>query len=128
LGVVSDGQHPIRRAVAGVLPGVPHQLCQFHYLREAAKEVYEAERHAKKELKAQKARARVEAHRAGVGGQGRRRSRGRVRGYCLAVRSAITDVGRAPLSASGIKLHDRIEAIEGSIERVVGAKRGFQES
>jgi hypothetical protein len=50
-GVVSDGQHPIRRAVARVLPGVPHQLCQFHYLREAAKEVYEADRHAKKELK-----------------------------------------------------------------------------
>jgi hypothetical protein len=51
-----------------------------------------------------------------------------LRGYCLAVRSAITDDGRAPLSASGIKLHERIEAIEGSIERVVGAKRGFQES
>jgi hypothetical protein len=50
-----------------------------------------------------------------------------VHGYCLAVRSAITDDGRPPLSASGIKLHDRIEAIEGSIERV-GAKRGFQES
>jgi hypothetical protein len=51
IGVISDGQHPIRRAVARVLPGVPHQLCQFHYLREAAKEVYEADRHAKKELK-----------------------------------------------------------------------------
>ncbi len=48
IGVISDGQHPIRRAVARVLPGVPHQLCQFHYLREAAKEVYEADRHAKK--------------------------------------------------------------------------------
>lgn len=35
-GVISDGQHQIRRAVAGALPGVPHQLCQFHYLREAA--------------------------------------------------------------------------------------------
>jgi transposase-like protein len=50
-GLISDGQHPIRRAVKRVLPGVPHQLCQFHYLREAAKEVYEADRHAKKELK-----------------------------------------------------------------------------
>jgi hypothetical protein len=48
-----------------------------------------------------------------------------VRGYCLALRSAITDDGRAPLSASGIKLHERIEAIEGSIERVMGARRGF---
>ena len=41
-----------------------------------------------------------------------------VRGYCLAVRSAITDDGRPLLSASGIKLHERIEAIHASIERV----------
>src|SRR5215212_9298518 len=27
IGVISDGQHPIRRAVARLLPGVPHQLC-----------------------------------------------------------------------------------------------------
>ncbi len=33
--------------------GVPHQLCQFHYLREAAHPVFEADRHAKKELKKQ---------------------------------------------------------------------------
>jgi hypothetical protein len=51
LGLISDGQHPIRRAVAGVLPRVPHQLCQTHYLREAAKEVYEADRHAKRNSK-----------------------------------------------------------------------------
>src|SRR5215210_5208347 len=50
-GIISDGQHAIRKAVGSALPGVPHQLCQFHYLREAAKEVYEADRHAKKELK-----------------------------------------------------------------------------
>jgi hypothetical protein len=50
-GVVSDGQTSIRRAVERALPGVPHQLCQFHFLREAANPVYEADRHAKKELK-----------------------------------------------------------------------------
>ena len=50
-GVISDGQHSIRNAVQAVLPEVPHQLCHFHYLREAAKPVYEADRHAKKELK-----------------------------------------------------------------------------
>lgn len=33
------------------LPGVPHGLCHFHYLREAAKPIYAADRHAKKELK-----------------------------------------------------------------------------
>ena len=50
-GVVSDGQDTIRKAVARTLPGVPHQLCHFHYLREAARPIYEADRHAKKELK-----------------------------------------------------------------------------
>lgn len=52
-GVISDGQQSIRRAVEVALPGVPHGLCHFHYLREAAKPIYEADRHAKKELKKQ---------------------------------------------------------------------------
>jgi hypothetical protein len=50
-GVVSDGQHSLRNAVASALPGVPHQLCHFHSLKEAALPVYEADRHAKKLLK-----------------------------------------------------------------------------
>jgi hypothetical protein len=50
-GVVSDGQHSIRTAVARALPGVSQQLCHFHYLREAARPIFEADRHAKKELK-----------------------------------------------------------------------------
>src|SRR5262245_54019154 len=49
--VVSDGQDSIRKAVAQAFPGVPHQRCHFHYLREAAQPIYEADRHAKKELK-----------------------------------------------------------------------------
>jgi hypothetical protein len=52
-GVISDGQHSIRNAVARALPEVPHQLCHFHYLREAAKPISDADRHAKKELKKQ---------------------------------------------------------------------------
>ena len=50
-GVISDGQQSIRKAVEVALPGVPHGLCHFHYLREAAKPIYEADRHAKKKLK-----------------------------------------------------------------------------
>lgn len=120
-GIVSDGQHPIRRAVARVLAGAPHQLCQFHYLREAAKEVYEADRHAKKELKKRVRGVRpIERELEGRADPDSEA----LRGYCLAVRSAITDDGRPLLSASGIKLHERIEAIRSSIERV-SAKRGF---
>src|SRR4051794_16871367 len=45
-GVISDGQDSIRKAVARALPGVPHQLCHFHYLREAVKPISEADRDA----------------------------------------------------------------------------------
>src|SRR4051812_27954525 len=50
-GVVSDGQHSGRRAVWLALPGGPRQLCQSHYLREAALPIFEADRHAEKEPK-----------------------------------------------------------------------------
>jgi hypothetical protein len=53
VGIVSDGQQSIRKAVEVALPGIPHGLCHFHYLREASKVIYEADRHAKKELKKQ---------------------------------------------------------------------------
>jgi hypothetical protein len=113
--VISDGQHSIRKAVQAVLPDVPHQLCHFHYLREAAKPVYEADRHAKKELKkhlrgirpierAIEQRTDTEAE--------------AIHGYCLAVRSALTDDGRPPLAAPGLKLYERITAIAASLTRV----------
>src|SRR5437868_7768485 len=49
--VISDAEPAIRAAVRDVLAGVPHQLCQFHYLRQASKPIVEADQHAKKELK-----------------------------------------------------------------------------
>jgi hypothetical protein len=114
-GVISDGQQSIRKAVEVALPGVAHGLCHFHYLREAAKVIYAADRHAKKELKKQV---------RGVRGIERSVANSddpvseAVRGYCLAVRSALTDDGRPPLEASGLKLRSRLTLIEGSLERV----------
>ncbi len=119
-GVVSDGQHSVRLAVRLALPGVPHQLCQFHYLREAAHPVFEADRHAKKELK-KKVRGVRPVERS-VGDRDDAEAEA-VRGYCAAVRSAITDDGRPPLAASGLKLKDRLEAVATSLDRVA-AKRG----
>ena len=40
VGVVSDGQMALRQAVAQVFPHVPHQLCQFHDLREAGRPIW----------------------------------------------------------------------------------------
>ena len=40
------------------------------------------------------------------------------RSYCLAVRSALTDDGRAPLEASELKLQERLTLISDSLARV----------
>jgi hypothetical protein len=123
LGVISDGQHSIRKAVAHALPGVPHQLCQFHSLREAARPIFEADRHAKKELK---------KHVRGVRPIERALdddtsdAADAIRGYCLAIRSALTDDGRPPLAASGLTLKDRLEAVADSLGRVAHADRPQQ--
>jgi hypothetical protein len=124
-GVVSGGRHSIRNAVAAALPGVPHQLCQFHYLREAALPVYEADRHAKKELK---------KHVRGVR-EIERQVEGRsdpeaevVRGSCAAVRGALTDDGRPPLDSAGLRLRDRLGAVAESLARVGAAKGGHPAS
>lgn len=113
--VISDGQQSIRNAVAQALPGVPHQLCHFHYLREAAKPVVDADRHAKKELKKRvrnirplerAVEERTDAEAAIV------------RGYAVAVRSALTDDGMAALDAPGLRLHERLSQIQESVQRM----------
>src|SRR6266436_8462385 len=114
-GVISDGEETIGSAVAFVFPGVPHQLCQFHYLKDATKLLYEADRHAKTQLKKQLRGVRpieraLEEHRTPENEA--------IRGYCLAVRASLTDDGRSPLQPSGLKLYDRITQVSDSIARV----------
>lgn len=122
--VVSDGQHSIRKAVAQALPGVPHQLCHFHYLREAARPLHEADRHAKKELK--KTVRGIRKIERQVEGQDEALAEV-VQGYCAAVRSALTDDGRPPLAAPGLRLEERLTAVCASLERTA-EKRGRQDS
>jgi hypothetical protein len=125
LGVVSDGQTSVRRAVERALPGVPHQLCQFHFLREAAHPVFEADRHAKVALKKQVRGVRPIERAL----EGRDDPEAAVaRGYCAAVRSAITDDGRTPLAASGLKLKARLEAVADSLDRVAEKGAGRRRS
>jgi hypothetical protein len=115
VGVASDGQDSIRKAVKNALDGVPHQLCHFHYLREAAKPIYEADRHAKKELKKRVRGVRPIERKV----EGRDDAEAvAIRGYCAAVRSALTDDGRPPLSAPGLVLKGRLEAVVESLDRV----------
>lgn len=97
-GLISDGEETIRSAVAFVFPEVPHQLCQFHYLKDAIDPLYEADRHAKTLLKKQLRGVRpieraLEAYKTPENEA--------IRGYCLAVRASLTDDGRSPYTRFG---------------------------
>ena len=118
-GVISDGQGSVRNAVQAALPGVPHQLCQFHYLRDAAGPIFEADRHAKKELKKLVRGVRpIERKLEALSVSASDAETQAISGYCQAVRSALTDDGRPPLSAPGLRLYGRLQQIHASIERV----------
>lgn len=113
--VISDGQPSIRKAVARVLSDVPHQLCHFHYLREAAKPLFEADRHAKKELKKRVRGIRPIERAVEDRDDGAAEI---VRGYAVAVRSALADDGHPPLDAPGVRLQERLTKIVESVQRV----------
>ena len=120
VAVVSDAQPAIRKAVAYALPHKPHQLCHYHYYKEAFKPITEADRHAKKELKKLVRGVRpiersVSSEQEPIGEV--------VKGYCLAVRSALTDEGHPPLDPPGVKLHQRLTKIHASLEGVKKAHR-----
>lgn len=119
VAVVSDGQPSIRNAVAQTLPDTPHQLCHYHYYKEAFKPITEADRHAKKELK--KLVRGIRPIERSVANQQEPISEV-VNGYCLAVRGALTDNGHPPLDAPGLRLHERLNTIHSSLKGM--EKRG----
>jgi hypothetical protein len=114
-GVISDGEEALGSAVAFVFPKAPHQLCQFHYLKDAIDPLYEADRHAKTQLK--KHLRGVRPLERALEQQSTPENQA-IGGYCLAVRASLTDDGRSPLQPSGLKLLDRIMQIHDSIARV----------
>src|SRR5436309_2024468 len=93
--------------------GVPIWPRSVTNLREAAKPIYEADRHAKKELKKRVRGVRPIERKL----EGRDDEQAKViRRYCAAVRSSLTDDGRPPLSAPGLLLKGRLEAVVESLD------------
>jgi hypothetical protein len=115
-GVVSDKQESLCLAIERKLPGVPHQLCHFHYLRDAALPVCEADRQLKKELK-QKVRGMREVERKVATRQTTAATV--VRDYCLALRTVLRADGHYPLEPAGLTLWERLQQVKASLERAL---------
>ncbi len=123
LGVISDAQESVRLAVAGVFPGVPHQLCQYHALREAAEPLWEADRHllvqAKKELRG----LREVEERVRQRGDPADPAAGVVLDTVLALRQTVRERGTLPFDFAGLRVLDDLEALGETLDRCL-AKRG----
>lgn len=51
IGAVSDAQVSLLQAIATLWPDIPHQVCQFHYLREASRPMFDVDRKVRKQLR-----------------------------------------------------------------------------
>jgi len=121
LGVVSDAQPSIRLAVADVFPGVPHQLCQWHALREAAEPLWEADRHLLVEAKQELRDLReVEDRTRRRDPQGRDPAGGVVLDVVLALRQTVRERGSLPFDFAALRVMDRLAALGATLDRCLG--------
>jgi hypothetical protein len=51
LGTISDAQDPLLKALEQTWPQVPHQVCQFHALRDASRPAFEQDRKIKTQMR-----------------------------------------------------------------------------
>jgi hypothetical protein len=130
LGVVSDAQESIRLAVAEVFPGVPHQLCQYHALREAAEPLWEADRHllveAKQELRPLRD-VEERIRRPGVPEEPTDPADAVVLDTVLALRQTVREHGKLPFDFAGLRALDALADLGQTLDRCL-AKRGTRDS
>jgi hypothetical protein len=128
LGVVSDAQESLRLAVAEVFPGVPHQLCQWHALREAAEPLWEADRHllveAKQELRGlREVEDRTRCRDPEGADPAADPASAVVLDAVLALRQTVRERGGLPFDFAALRVLDRLEAVGQTLDRCL-AKGG----
>jgi transposase len=126
LGVISDAQQSIRVAVATVFPDVPHQLCQYHALREAAEPLWEVDRHllveAKKELRG--LRDVEERIRRPADPEPTDPAATVVLDTILALRQTLRERGLLPFDFAGLRVLAALDEVGETLDRCL-AKRGM---
>lgn len=145
IGAVSDAGRVIRKAIALELPGIPHQLCRPHYVKDLAKPLMDEDRELKKKLKkpfrdlrkAERTLVTPEKPSASASEQPdpapaeAKADVSRVQGVslsyleklCLAIRSILKDSGHYPFKPPGLKLYERLALVRETV-RTLRRKKG----
>lgn len=144
VGIVSDGQHSIRLAFEGLLPDVPYQYCQYHYLKDIAKPIVDADRKLKTELKKSMRGIRdierkieqmepraaegepVPANPSAQQQPTAQQAEAQIaRKYIAATRALLLEDGDPPLRLPGMLIYERAQAIQASLARCLPKKGAF---
>ena len=123
LGTITDAQESELMAVAQLWPEVPHQVCQFHALRDASKPAFEADRKVKTAMRKQLQRkvkvvhqqlsryipkaAAAEAEQLSV-----------LADYATGVLSALNRDGTAPFDFAAVQTGEDLDEVAQSLERL----------
>jgi Transposase, Mutator family len=117
-GIVSDDEHALVVAVAKTFPGVPHQTCQIHCLREAARPIANADRSFKKALKKAIRGPFYTACRSLQEQLAAKEPRSEVlRTYAELIRSTLTEASKPPFALGGLRVFEDLRRLEASLTR-----------
>jgi hypothetical protein len=117
LGIISDCQESIRLAVAAVFPLAPHQLCQYHALREAAEPLWEADRHLLVEAKMELRGLRDVEERVRQRDDPAAPANAVVLDTVLALRQVVRTTGTLPFDFAGLQAMDDLAALGQTLDR-----------
>jgi hypothetical protein len=123
LGTITDAQESELKAVEELWPQVPHQVCQFHALRDAAQPAFEADKKVKTALRKQlqpKVRTlRKQLKRDIQEASAAEATQFRVLDdYAAGVLCALNRDGIAPVDFAAVQTAEDLDAVDASLQRL----------
>ncbi|GHO61411.1 hypothetical protein KSC_093760 [Ktedonobacter sp. SOSP1-52] len=124
LGTISDAQESELLALQELWPEVPHQVCQFHALRDASKTAFEADKAAKtairKRLQPKVRAVRKQIKKALVTASPQEAEQLRVLdAYATGILTALNIDGVQPLTFATVEASQMLEEIEASLQHLL---------
>src|SRR6266704_2339 len=129
LGTITDAQESELQAVEQLWPEVPHQVCQFHALREASQPAYEADREVKTAMRKQMQR-KIKAVRKQLKKQISQASPKEAEqlaaldDYASGMLTALNTEGLQPFTYAAVEAAQALDDVEASLGRL--PKKGQQ--
>jgi hypothetical protein len=129
VGIISDAEVAQRQAIAALWPDVPHQICQFHALREASRPMYELDHSIRTQVRKQ-VQKKLWAFRVTIEQRLQQARDGEacqlaiLQDYAAAIQAAIHVDGLAPFEYAGLKMDEALTRVQQSLQRL--QKKGQQ--